>query len=591
MTLGTTRRRLMLAFGGSFAGLLLLGSVALYAVLVRGYREAYDHHLTESAQLALDLFRFDRSEYPTAAAAVAHIMTELVTADRSVAAFDSTGHRIGVARRAPMAPDLSRVSPVGLGPLPSAHRMQGREVRLMLVPLPEGIELVVGVSDAEYHARVHALRVTLGIGIPALLILGALLGARLAEPVLRVQRRFLADVAHELRTPIAIVLAEADAGRAAATPERRQAALAAVASEAERMGAMVSDLMLLAREDDVLVPAEQPLFLDDVAQRAIHRATSLPEATGRSFRLGTWEEAPAQGDAELLERAILALLHNALVHGDRDEITVETGRGEGEAWVRVIDAGPGGRAKPGSGSSSAVCGSIQADPETDWDSPSYASSWNATAAPSRSTTCRREPRSPSTCRRTAPTAESHHDDPRPIGCALPRVPGRRGRALLAGARAGSRRHGDRLSRPRRAARPAGGPQAAPAGAGHDAAMRERFLSEARMAAGLAHPNIVPIHAVEELGPFVFFAMQYVAGETLGDRIVARGDSHRGRQPRCSATWRGHSPMPMPRAWSTATSSPTTSSSMVTAGHWSPTSASPDSRTTRATAGSRELPNT
>ncbi len=55
-----------------------------------------------------------------------------------------------------------------------------------------------------------------------------------------------------------------------------------------------------------------------------------------------------------------------------------------------------------------------------------------------------------------------------------------------------------------------------------AAMRERFLSEARMAAGLAHPNIVPIHAVEELGPFVFFAMQYVAGETLGDRIRREG---------------------------------------------------------------------
>lgn len=48
--------------------------------------------------------------------------------------------------------------------------------------------------------------------------------------------------------------------------------------------------------------------------------------------------------------------------------------------------------------------------------------------------------------------------------------------------------------------------------------RERFLVEARMAAGLSHPNIVAIHAVEEIAGFVFFAMQYVAGETLGDRI-------------------------------------------------------------------------
>lgn len=339
--LGTTRRRIMLAFGGSFAALLLLGAVALYLVLVRGYREAYDHHLTESAQLALDLFRFDRQEYPTAAATVAHIMNEMVTADRSVAGFDSTGHRLGVARRAPMAPDLTHVSPLGLGPVPSTRRMQGHEVRLVRIPLPEGIELVVGVSDVEYHARVHTLRVALGVGIPILLVLGALLGARLAEPVLEVQRRFLADVAHELRTPIAIVLAEADAGRAADSPERSRAALAAVASEAERMGGMVSDLMLLAREDEMMPPEQAPLYLDDVAQHAIHRVATLPEAAGRPIRLGTWDESRVRGDAALLERAIVALLHNALVHADGGEVTVETGQGDSEAWVRVADTGPG----------------------------------------------------------------------------------------------------------------------------------------------------------------------------------------------------------------------------------------------------------
>lgn len=49
-------------------------------------------------------------------------------------------------------------------------------------------------------------------------------------------------------------------------------------------------------------------------------------------------------------------------------------------------------------------------------------------------------------------------------------------------------------------------------------LRESFLREARMAARLAHPNIVPIHAVEEIGSFVFYAMHYVAGETLGERL-------------------------------------------------------------------------
>ena len=52
--------------------------------------------------------------------------------------------------------------------------------------------------------------------------------------------------------------------------------------------------------------------------------------------------------------------------------------------------------------------------------------------------------------------------------------------------------------------------------------RERFLREARMAAGLSHPHIVPIHRVGEVGGFVFFIMSYVEGETLGERLRTRG---------------------------------------------------------------------
>jgi eukaryotic-like serine/threonine-protein kinase len=56
----------------------------------------------------------------------------------------------------------------------------------------------------------------------------------------------------------------------------------------------------------------------------------------------------------------------------------------------------------------------------------------------------------------------------------------------------------------------------------DATLRERFLREARLAAKLSHPNIIPIHAVEDTGEFVFFVMAFVDGETLAQRVRARG---------------------------------------------------------------------
>jgi len=56
----------------------------------------------------------------------------------------------------------------------------------------------------------------------------------------------------------------------------------------------------------------------------------------------------------------------------------------------------------------------------------------------------------------------------------------------------------------------------------DGTARERFVREARMAASLSHPNIVPIHRVGEADGFVFFVMTYIEGETLGERLRTRG---------------------------------------------------------------------
>ncbi len=54
------------------------------------------------------------------------------------------------------------------------------------------------------------------------------------------------------------------------------------------------------------------------------------------------------------------------------------------------------------------------------------------------------------------------------------------------------------------------------------ALRERFLREAQLAAKLSHPHIIPIHAVDVTGDFAYYVMTYVDGETLSQRVHARG---------------------------------------------------------------------
>ena len=68
----------------------------------------------------------------------------------------------------------------------------------------------------------------------------------------------------------------------------------------------------------------------------------------------------------------------------------------------------------------------------------------------------------------------------------------------------------------------------------DDANRARFLREARTVARLTHPNIVPIFTVGEADQFVFFAMAYVTGETLAQRVATRGplDPHTAGRMLC-----------------------------------------------------------
>jgi len=98
----------------------------------------------------------------------------------------------------------------------------------------------------------------------------------------------------------------------------------------------------------------------------------------------------------------------------------------------------------------------------------------------------------------------------------------------------------------------------PPGMARDGTLRERFLREARTAAKLSHPHIIPIFTVAEVGDFVFFAMAYVDGETLTSACGAAARCHHPKRRACCGRSPGRWRTPTRRGWCTATSRRTTS---------------------------------
>ena len=156
-------------------------------------------------------------------------------------------------------------------------------------------------------------------------------------------RRFAADAAHELRTPLAALRGGIEVAlRAERTPEEYRRVLASSLEEVERLIRLAEDLLLLSRSsagpDVTRAPVDlEPLLLDvfDVGAR-------LGQAAGVSVRTDTMAPATVRGDATALRRALLNLVENAIKYtppGGKVELGLTTG--DGMAVVTVSDTGIG----------------------------------------------------------------------------------------------------------------------------------------------------------------------------------------------------------------------------------------------------------
>jgi two-component system OmpR family sensor kinase len=157
-------------------------------------------------------------------------------------------------------------------------------------------------------------------------------------------RRFVADASHELRTPVATIRGYAELFRrgAASRPDDLAQAMARIESEARRMGSLVEELLLLAKLDQGLPLAREPVNLNALAAEAVDDARVL--APGSPLFLETGADGPVvvRGDADRLRQVLANLLANVRHHTpEGTESRVRVGRAGGRAVIEVTDSGPG----------------------------------------------------------------------------------------------------------------------------------------------------------------------------------------------------------------------------------------------------------
>jgi signal transduction histidine kinase len=158
------------------------------------------------------------------------------------------------------------------------------------------------------------------------------------EAASAVQRRFVADASHELRSPLATIHANADLLTAAHLDESAERSVTRIHRESIRLARLVDDLLLLARVDDAALRTRRDeVDLDDLVYAARDRVAEERPA----WRLdGDVVPVRVLGDADQLHRVLRNLVDNAMRHA-RSRITISLGTSGGRAEIVVGNDGPG----------------------------------------------------------------------------------------------------------------------------------------------------------------------------------------------------------------------------------------------------------
>ncbi len=151
------------------------------------------------------------------------------------------------------------------------------------------------------------------------------------------QRDFIANVSHELKTPLTSIagFAQAIIDGTASDPEEQRRAAQIIHQESQRLRRMVDQLLSLARFDAGQVELDwQKLDLSDLLRSSVERMAPTARAAGVELRLDLGPLPPISADADRLSRVVVNLVDNAIKH-TQDGGWVEVAAAANDQWITV----------------------------------------------------------------------------------------------------------------------------------------------------------------------------------------------------------------------------------------------------------------
>jgi signal transduction histidine kinase len=349
------RLRLTFWYVATFGLIILLLGAGLFAVIRYQLSQQLDDSLHSATQELVRAARIREVEAAGARGRVIDAVDELNIPDRTLYLLDPQGNPVKPDTAADWirsaARDAAKAGQITIDrdiPTEETLRLHALRFRLasghtlVAVAVADQVELEDRYADliAAFAAAAFAALVLVAAG-------GFLLVRKSTAPIERsmiFMRRFMADAAHELRTPITVLRTRAEV----ALQQPRDAAhyvsaLHGVEAEARRLGGIVDSLLVLARADSGERQIERErFFLDDVAIDAAGAARVVARQKGVEVTVEEFEEAPVVGDPALTRQLIMILLDNAVKFTDSGgEVRVRVSLHQGVPTFIVQDTGIG----------------------------------------------------------------------------------------------------------------------------------------------------------------------------------------------------------------------------------------------------------